>query len=77
VNCDALFIDALCVERAQLEDRLVAAVQDREAYRLLACEALSALGLVTAERDQLRLRVRELRAQIRDLLLLNDVGAAA
>jgi uncharacterized coiled-coil DUF342 family protein len=73
---DDLFIDALATERAQLEDRLVAAVQDREAYRLLACEALSAVSLLTADRDELRQRVRDLRAEIRDLMSITQDRAA-
>lgn len=73
---DELFIDALCVERAQLEDRLVEAVRDCESYRLLACEALSVLSLVTAERDELRRRVRDLSVQIREMFHIDDEAAA-
>ena len=64
---DELLIDALFVDCRVLEDRLVSATQDLD-VRLLASEALTALHVVTDERDVLRHSVRELRKQIRDLM---------
>ncbi len=68
MTADELLIDALFVDCRVLEDRLVWATQDLEVCRLLASEALTALHVVTDERDVLRHSVRELRKQIRDLM---------
>jgi hypothetical protein len=61
-------IDLLAMTDAEVLATARNALDDRDAYRLLALEALTALHLITAERDRLRQRVRDLSSQLRKLL---------
>jgi hypothetical protein len=51
-----------------MEDRLVAAIQDRDGYRLLAYEAINQLAIVTKQlkqADNTITRMRKSRQQLR------------
>ena len=76
-----LVVDELADDLALMAKRAGEAEADRDAYKLLVSEALTALYLVTKERDQLRLAGRgdiaEIIGEMRDTIqtLRDDLDA--
>jgi hypothetical protein len=62
---EEVVIDALSLDHDQLEDRLVHAIQDRDAYRLLATTTLTQVQALTTTNTRLRERNAALGDELR------------
>jgi len=62
LRLDELYVDALQVDLHVTEERLVVAIQDRDAYRILAYQAIDQLAIVTEELKRAKATIASLRA---------------
>lgn len=67
LSFEQLVIDALEVDLRVCEDRLVTAVQKRDAYRLLVSESLTQLAKLTEAARRQTEQLRALRAELRSI----------